>query len=383
MASLALVQPAYSQCDVMRLGNRTSTTGMHIDSDNDASSSHITHTRSDGNRCSSATIVGALKYADAEDDVTDIPFGGHAVFRERTAGEDRELTITRGQAGDVLHLYRRNGVASEFDNDARRWLAGFLPSVLMEAGVNVGPRVARWRSRGGVDNVLLHITDMNSSGARRAHYEQLMAGERLPNADLDRVVRHAGRNIASSGDLRAILERAAPPQGGGGRSGSALEEAVMHIASSGDRTAVLERYGQTTDRQMLLAIMRVARTIPSSGDKSSLMQQLASAYLTSTDRDLNASFFQTAMTVPSSGDLRNVLSAAIPYAGRSAAQALMLIEASRSIASSGDRSDVLIALVNTGVTRTALVREALFDVTSSVASSGDRNRVLEAAARHK
>jgi hypothetical protein len=383
VSPIAIAEPAYAQCDAMQSGSRTSVHGTHIDSDEDGTSSHIRYTQSDGSRCTSATIIGRLKYSDAEDDVVDVPFGGLAVFRERTSNDDRELTITRVQSGGLLRLYRRNGVASEYDSDARRWLAGFLPVVLMDAGINVAPRVARWRSQGGVDNVLAHIGTMNSSGAKRAHYEQLMTGERLSDTDLDKVVRHAGRNIQSSGDLRAVLERAAPSQGGGMRSASALEEAVMHIASSGDRTAVLERYGQTSDREMLLSVMRAARTIPSSGDKSNLLEQLAARYLSNNDRDLNTAFFQAAMTVQSSGDLRNVLDSAMPYVGKSGDQALMLIEASRSIASSGDRSEVLISLVNTGVVTTSRVRDAFLDAAGSVASNGDRSRVLEAAGRRQ
>lgn len=382
-APLALAQPAYAQCDGMRSGSRLSVRGTHIDADDDATSSHLSFTQSDGIHCSTATIVGRLKYSDAEDDVVDMPFGGHAVFRERSADDDRELTISRGQSGELLHLYRRNGATADYDTDARHWLARFLPGVLMEAGINVAPRVARWRAQGGVDNVLSHIGTMSSSGAKRSHYEQLMNGERLSNTDLDKVVRHAGRNLQSSGDLRAVLERAAPSQSGGIRSASALEDAAMHVASSGDKTSVLQRYGQTSDKEMLLAVLRVARTIQSSGDKSNLLEQLASHYLGGNDRDLSSAFFTTAKTVQSSGDLRNVLDAAMPYVGRSADQALMVIDASRSIASSGDRSAVLIGLVNAGALTTSKVRDAFMEAATSVQSSGDRSRVLEAAARRQ
>ena len=382
VSPIAHAEPAHSQCDFTHVGSRTTINGTRSDRDDDSSTS-FTFVNSDHGHCTSATIVGNLKYSDAEDDVIDMPFGGHAVFRERTTSDDRELTITRGPSGELLHLYRHNSANAPYDSDARRWLADFLPTVLMESGVNVGPRVARWRAQGGVDNVLAHIGDISSSGAKRAHYERLLAGERLTNADLDKIVRHAGRNVQSSGDLRAVLERAAPSRGGAMRSASALEEAAAHIASSGDRTAVLQRYAETSDREMLLAVMRVARTIPSSGDKANLLRQMVSHYLDGNDHELGAAFFQTAATVPSSGDLRNVLDSALPYAGKSADQALMLIETARIIASSGDRAEILIGLVHTGVLSTAKVRDAFIDAATSVASSGDRSRVLEAAARRQ
>jgi hypothetical protein len=380
-APLALLQPAHSSCEFMRSGSRTSSHGTHIDSDDNGSSSLISFSHSDGNKCTSATIIGRLRYSEAEDDVIDMPFGGHATFSERTSGDERELTISRGPDGAILHTYRRNGASAAYDDDARRWLAGFLPAILMDAGINVGPRVARWRAQGGVDNVLTHIATMNSSGAKRSHYEALMAAERLSNTDLDKVVRHAGRNLQSSGDLRAVLEKAAPTQRGGLRSGSALEEAMTHMASSGDKTAVLQLYGQTNDRDMLLSVMRVARSIQSSGDKSGLLEQLAQRYLGHNDRELSTAFFQTAVTVQSSGDLRNVLEMATPHAAKSADETLLLIDAARGVASSGDRAEVLITLVQSGAVQGTRVRDAFFDVAGSVPSSGDRTRVLEAAGR--
>ncbi len=338
----------------------------------------VSYSNNDDGRCASALIVGRLTYSDADDDVIEVPFGGHAVFTERSAAGDRELTITRGENGGVVRSYRRNGRAAEYDDDGRRWLAGLLPQLLMDAGINVGPRVARWRAQGGVDRVLAGITTIHSSGSKRAHYEELMKG-RLADADLDRLVRHAGNNVQSSGDLRAILEKAAPTRGGV-RSGSALEEAITHMASSGDKTAVLALYGQTNDREMLISVMRMARTIQSSGDRSRLLRDLAARYL-ATDRALYSAFYDVAETVPSSGDLRNVLTAAIPFAAKVPDQVLVLLDASRSIASSGDRAEVLIALVESGAVKGSVARERFIDVASSVPSSGDRSRVLLAASR--
>jgi hypothetical protein len=372
-----------SPCDFSRRGNHTQINGTRIDTDDHGESTPmLTYSQSDGSRCVSATIVGRLRYAENDDDVLEIPFGGYAAFRERTDGSDRELVITRGENGGTQRQYRRNGQSSAYDDDARRWLAGFLPPILMNAGINVGPRVARWQAQGGTENVLRNIGTMQSSGAKRSHYEVLMSSERLSDADLDRVVQHAGRNLPSSGDLRAVLLRAAPMQRGGVRSGSALEDAITHMASSGDKTAVLEVYGETTDRGMLMSVMRMARTIQSSGDKARLLRRLAPRYLTGTDRDLQDAFYQVAQTIPSSGDLSNVLMISIPFAAKSPGQTMSLLDAARSIASSGDRSNVLVALVRSGAVQGKEVRDRFFDVAESVPSSGDRSRVLTAAARY-
>ena len=369
-------------CDTIRFGSRSSTsTHIHSD-DNGGGSSIIDYTKYNGEKCSSATIIGRLTYTETEDDVASMLFGAHAMFRERFAsGDDRELTVSRADNGGIVHSYRRNGSSAPYDDEARRWFGGFLPTVLMEAGINVGPRVALWRAQGGADFVLSRIGTMSSSGSKRSHYEALIEAERLSNGDLDRIVRHAGRNLSSSGDLRSVLLKAAPTRGGGIRSGSALEDAIVNMASSGDKTAVLEAYGQTTDKEMLMSVMRVARTIQSSGDKARLLQELAQRYLSGNDRDLYSAYYQTALTIPSSGDLRNTLEMAIPYAAQSAEQTLLLIDATKSIASSGDRSNVLISLVQTGAVKTKEARDAFFAVTASVPSDGDRSRVLQAAVR--
>jgi hypothetical protein len=380
---LALLQPNHASCDLTRRGTRISSSGTHIDADDNSSSSLISFSHSERGKCTSATIVGRLRYSDAEDDIIEMPFGSHATFSEQTENDLRELTITRGQDGTILHLYRRNGATAAFDDDARRWFAGFLPAILMDAGINVGPRVARWRAHGGVDNVLAHIATMNSSGAKRSHYEALMAAERLSNTDLDKVVRHAGQNIESSGDLRSVLEKAAPTQRGGIRSGPSLEEAVSHVSSSGDKTAVLELYGLTNDRGMLLSVVRAARSIQSSGDKARLLQQLAQRYLSTDDQELSRAFFQVAVTIPSSGDLRSVLYTAVSLVANSADETLMLIDAARNIPSSGDRADVLISLAGSGALKSPKVRDAFFDVATSIPSNGDRSRVLESAGRRQ
>ncbi len=379
-APLALAQPPQQGCDFTRRSH-SSTSGTHIDSDDDSRTPVIAYTRSDNSSCRTATIVGRLKFSENEDDIVEIPFGGYAAFRERTSSDDREITFSPGADGAITRAYRRNGRSETFDADARRWLAIVMPAVLMEASINVVPRVARWRAHGGTDNVLSRIATIASSGAKRAHYEALMASGQLTDAELDRLVRHAGRNISSSGDLRGLLIRAAPLQGAN-RSGSALEDAAASIASSGDKTAVLAVYGRTTNREMLLSVMRVARTIQSSGDKAGLLEQLASHYLKVNDPELQSLFFETAETIPSSGDLSGVLKQAVPFAATSPDQALLLLHTSRRIASSGDRSSVLIALVASGAVKTAVVRRAFFEVAETIPSSGDRSRVLEAAARY-
>jgi beta-lactamase regulating signal transducer with metallopeptidase domain len=333
--------------------------------------------------CREATLVGHVTFTPAEDDIASMPISAHAAFRERTSGADRQLVVRAAEDGALTRIFRLNGAAASYDDDARRWFAGYLPRVLRESGMNVKPRVARWRAEGGVDRVLSMIATIRSPSAKRAHYEALLDEGRLSTDDLDHLVRQAGRDLnGSSGDLRAVLQKAAPGVRGGPRTVSALEAAVMGVPSSGDRTAVLQTFGQTTDRDMLLSVMKMAETIPSSGDKANLLIVLAPHYFPDKDPALRAAFFRTLATIPSSGDMRNVLSGSVMgYAAGSEDVARAVIRASLDIPSSGDRANVLLDLVNIGATRTAPLRDALLKATQGLAS-GDARNVLEAAARH-
>jgi hypothetical protein len=245
----------------------------------------------------------------------------------------------------------------------------------------VKPRVARLRAEGGTDRVLAMIRTIHSPSAKRAHYDALLEGGKLPSDDLDKVVRQAGRDLAgSSGDLRAVLEQAAPGVRNRAQASSAFEAAVMAVPSSGDRTAVLLTYGQSTDHGMLLSVMRAAETIASSGDKASLLESLAPRYLAGGDGALREAFFRTLVSVPSSGDKRNVLTGAVMgYAAGQEPVARAVVETSRGIASSGDRAAVLTQLADMGALRSRAVRDAYMEASQGLAS-GDAARVLQAAA---
>jgi hypothetical protein len=106
--------------------------------------------------------------------------------------------------------YRLNGMSAAYDDDAHRWFAQFLPKVLMETGVNIAPRITRWRAQGGTGNALSHIERMASTNAKRSHYQALLDARDLPADDVDRIVRSARRSLtSSSSDMRTVLMQAA------------------------------------------------------------------------------------------------------------------------------------------------------------------------------
>jgi beta-lactamase regulating signal transducer with metallopeptidase domain len=368
-------------CDQLQPDN--STFSMHDNVDDQAGRT-LRFLNNNHGHCIEATIRGRFTTSPAEDRIATLSPDGLVVLREHDSGSDRAVVIRPAApgSGDALSIqFRMNGVDAPFDAAGQRWLAGLLPGILAEASINVEPRVARWRAEGGTDAVLRHIAALKSSSAKRNHYDALLQ-TRLPTVEIEGVVRQAGKDVASSSDLRAVLSKAAAQSRTGGVAPSALETAAGAVASSTDRTAVLEAFSQTDDRDQLLAVARIAATIPSSSDKANLMSGLVAKYLGRNDAALRDAFFKAVVTIPSSTDLSNVLQDAIPFAVKSNEVALAIIAVDSLVPSSTDKSNVLIALAERGAIRTPAARDAYLRAVQGIPSSTDMRNALEALTKH-
>jgi hypothetical protein len=369
-------------CSDPNVGRRLRGTHIHT-STGDGGPRLVEFVLSDAERCAEATLLGAVSFTADERDVAALAPGGMASFRERTGGREWSLRVTADRAGALAREVTRDGRAAPYDDEARAWLAGFLPEVLREAAIDARGRVARLRARGGVPAVLADIGRIRSSGAKRAHYEALLDDGTLSGADAERVTRQAAGDLASSGDLSAVLQkvprRALTTPG----ARAAVGEAVGRIASSGDRRETLETLAPTADRDLLLRLAEAARGLPSSGDKAEFLRTAASYYLTPDDDGLRAAYFGVATTVPSSGDLRDVLMHALPFARAERGVTEAVLDAAGHMASSGDRSDVLVALAEGRLLTTRALRDAYVRAAEALPSSGDRARVLAAALEHR
>jgi beta-lactamase regulating signal transducer with metallopeptidase domain len=367
-------------CDSVTSSTLSRSTSIHA---NDDGQNVITlrYLSYNAEMCASAKIIGKLTYAPDETDILEMPAGSQAAFSERNGGGERELIVMSSPSDPAAHVYRRNGATATYDEDARRWFAGFLPRVLMETGVNVAPRVAHWKQEGGVDGVIAHIAKLNSSSAKRSHYLALIDQGGLNTEDLEKVVNGASATIRnSSSDLRAVLTRAMPRGQVTNLSVPAFERAISGLTYSTDKAAVAQMYAQTDNREMLLAVIRGINTITSNGDRARTLQTLASRYLTKNDRELERAYFESADSISSSGDRRNVLMIAMPFAASSANVAARIIASTLTIVSSGDRAAVLIALAHSGALVNRSLKDSFFDAASAIPSQGDRARVLQSAA---
>lgn len=361
----------------------TGHTGTHINVTEDGSNQVIQYMSTTGTRCAEASVVGSAKFSPDETHIAQLSPGGFARFRERSATSDHAVSVVPAGDGSLSYSATLDGRAVPFDDAMQRWLSGFLPEVLREAAINVPERIARLRAQGGVPAVLRTISEIHSVGARAAHYRVLLRGAPLSAADAERVAAQAPNDLAaSSGELSSIIRLLPPTALQDPAARKALAAALPRIQSSGDRASTLQILAPNADPDLLLVLARAAEDLPSSGDKENFLVTTAAEYLTSSREPLRAAYFKTVETVPSSGDRENVLISAMPYGHANPDIVFRVIDATKTMGSSGDVANVLINLVTErvilpGATAATL---ALINRASALGSSGDQANVLASVA---
>jgi hypothetical protein len=377
--STSKISQSMWSCDRYHVGYVSVGTSTHISSHNDGNSQILEFLVNTAGSCTEAAIVGKVLFSPDETRIAQLAPGGFARFREHTVTFDRAVSVTPVGDGSLSYLAMIDGRAAPFYAAMQSWLAQLLPQVLREAAINVPVRVARLRAKGGVPAVLQEIAQIHSSGAKRAHYEELIKhGPTLSATDLEKITAQVGRDLTSSGDLSSVLQmlpRSALQNPGARQS---IADALSQIKSSGDRANTLQILAPNADREMLLLLAKAAESLPSSGDKANFLITTAAEYLSPPSEALWNAYFRTVATVQSSGDKANVLISAVPYGHANFPIALLVVEASKGIVSSGDAANVLISLISQRVLQHGSTRAtfALIERTLTMGSSGDRANVL-------
>lgn len=372
-------------CDANGFTSSKSNT-THISHHDEKSDQRLQFVHSSPGKCVEAAIIGMARFSDDETRVISLPAGGFARFREVTGGRDRSVSVTPSANGALQFTAVLDGRATPFNAEMQAWLAQLLPSVLREAGINVPARVARLRAQGGVPAVLREIGEINSTGAKRSHYEELLKNPPLGAGDASRVVTQAGQDLAkSSGDLSAVLQQLPRSAVQSAATRQAIAEALGRIQSSGDKANTLEALAPNADRETLVMLAKAAEALPSSGDKANFLTTTASEYLTPGNESLRNAFFRTAATLQSDGDLNNVLVNAMSYGHANPAVIIQVIATTNELRSSGDISVVLRSLATQRLltARNPAATLAVIERTHTMASSGDRALVLTTLASQR
>ncbi len=368
--------PRMYRCTREDVRSRNSTYSMHSDTDKPGGNLVEYYVKRYG-RCVHIMLLGPVTFTADERDVASLGANGRVQLHERTLDWERELVVTRADDGRLRRVYAVDGRPAVYDASAQAWVGRLMQDLARESGVAVPERVTRIRGRDGVAGVLAAIAEMEGSSAKRKHYEALLenTGGNSP-ADVDLIVRHAGRELASSSsDLRAVLRRV--PATGARSVTSALADAIGNM-SDGDKRETLVAMLDTADAATILAVLRLGEKIGSDGDKASFLQRAAPRAVGGTDAGLREAFFKTYSTIGSDGDKQAVLIAALRQGHKSPALTRDVIRGSSRIGSDGDKASILLAIARDRLLVTDALREEYIKVARSIGSDAEYRQVIDA-----
>ena len=380
-------------CDSANLG-RTGSTSTHIsvNDDPEAGIRNLSYMVSAPGRCAEASMVGIARLSNDETRIITLPPGGMMRLREVLPASDLSLVAVAGSNGVPSYVARVGGRPVDFDAGMQAWVSRVLPEVMREAAIDVPQRVTRLRREGGVDEVLEAIARIKSSAAKTAHYKALLEADNFTQAEIDRIARVAGRDLAAvPQDLRTILDLMLPQRNAAtlraiypstaakAAIGQSVQDAIRNAKSSGDKASILTQYAAGGDTAAVLMALRGAKELTSDGDKANLLKTVAATALTARNQALRRAFFDAFGTLNSDGDSRAVLIAATPYGHADPAVTKDVIDGTLHMNSPNDKAEVLIAVAEQRLLTTPALREAFLSAAKTIYSPGDYKRVLQAA----
>lgn len=186
-------------------------------------------------------------------------------------------------------------------------------------------------------------------------------------------VARAAHHISSDGDKAEVLIEIAGHYGASDELRGAYFEAVDSISSDGDHARVLLKLlaGRGTDRETMIRVLRSAQHISSDGDKARVLIEAVSSY--TDDESERKAFLDAANSIASDGDHQRVLVALVHRQGITAPTLGGIANSAQRISSDGDKARVLMELTSGNIES---VRDAFFAAADSIHSDGDRSGVL-------
>lgn len=288
--------------------------------------------------------------------------------------DDWDLRIRR-EGSQIVYDYRRDGRRISAA-DAGDEIGDLLLSVVRDGGLDAERRVGILLEDGGVSAVL-HEVELIERGSGAGRYlRELVAQADLSSRQLVEVAALATEKVHSSGDRARFLMTTAAEFQGERSTEAAWLKAASSVPSSGDRSRVLMHAIDSGIN--LQAIAGLIGGIPSSGDKTRVILHGLQA---DPSPEAVAVLVNASQTIASSGDRTRALLAAAPHIEESSSVRQAFVVSARSIPSSGDKTRLLLRVFSSEKLSQDVLVEAL-GVASSIASSGDRTRALIAASRH-
>lgn len=255
-------------------------------------------------------MQGSVELTEDDDAVHLVRPGSYLLLVEQgTRRPDRRAMHTPGEDGGVRLDFRKEGRRQEPDAGDRAWIREMLRRAV-EDGLNAERRAEAIRRSGGVPALLREVERLDGDGVRRRFYAEAIESPSLRPAEAARILRHAGRQIESGGDLSTLL-RAFVDRHGAMLGDEAVREAFFAAAASlrsdGDRARVLIHVLDRAGGRPAVSVdaLEAARGIRSDGDKTRVLTRVPRAALGS--RGVAQAYRSTLDTIRSEGDRRRAL----------------------------------------------------------------------------
>jgi beta-lactamase regulating signal transducer with metallopeptidase domain len=213
---------------------------------------------------------------------------------------------------------------------------------------------------------------INSDGDKRRVLSDIVKKDGESLETLARAAR-AARHISSNGDKAEVLIEMATPYRPAGGVDMAYFDAANSISSDGDHARVLSKMlaWHGDDHDTLTRTLLSAQRISSDGDRARVLKEAVASY--NEDASVRKAFFEAANSISSDGDHQQVL-VSLAQKQRIGADTLAgIANSAQRISSAGDKARVLIELAAANVEP---ARDAFFAAANSINSDGDRSRVL-------
>lgn len=325
-----------------------------------------------------AKIRGKVEFNERDDDIARMEDGATASFEQTVQGVTRRIDFS-SRDGRIEQRYFVDGREQAIDDAGRGWVAGFVPTIVRETAVNVGPRVKRIHAAGGADAVLDEIGQIRSGYSRGAHLRELYPLGKLSPAQATRVIgliegidsdyemRNALAALAASNPLDADQQLLVLTQAGNIDSDYERAELLVGMLSQ-----------LAPGAQVRAAWLAAAAEIGSDYEH----RRVLTALLEAGDYDdaTLGEVIDAAESIGSDYERRTLLVSAIERIGDADRVASTYAAAASDIGSDYERREALLALVRAPKFGVAGVR-AVLDAASDIGSDHERVEVLVEVAR--
>jgi hypothetical protein len=217
--------------------------------------------------------TGEPKFNPDFTDIIGVSGGGTLDITAIIGSHVRKMTF-RSNGGALTRSLSIDGNAQPWDDSARKWLADLLIDLDRMSGIGVDYRLPTMLAHGGVPAVLDETEKMSSDYVRSLYLLRLIGRQQLSEAEYQRIVVAAARDIHSDYEMSRILHAVADHsslENDGTRR--AYLDAVDHMTSDYERSRVLQTVFNKTrlSHDLARAAVRSAGTFRSDYERSQVL----------------------------------------------------------------------------------------------------------------